>query len=107
MNPFVEKQRVLCIKDNFPVVRTTNEDKRIIGTRARKHPKVGEILIIDEILGEFLRFNEYDQNDPNAPDYSVNWWHYGHFAPVDEFEKEFNELLEKPNKEKVWEEISK
>ncbi len=83
--------KVVCINGNFPWI------KKYGGKRAPSiKPKKGEILIIDEILGEFLRFNVYDTSE------SFNWWIDNQFAPVDEFEIEDNfveEALEKAEKE--------
>lgn len=80
MSKFYEGQKVVCISDNFPVKSTTETDKSIVGTFPAIHPKVGETLIIDEMLGdEWLRFDKYDFE-------SFNWWHYSRFRPIDEIE---------------------
>lgn len=78
-NPFYEGQKVVCITDNFPVIRTTKEDKSKIGTLAPVHPKKGETLVIDEILGPFIRFSIYDTD-------AFNWWHFSMFRALDDFE---------------------
>ncbi len=80
-NPFKVNQYALCINDNFPVIETTG-DKSLIGTQATVHPKEGEICCVDEILGEYLRFDEYDCNDETNPDYGWKWWHHIHFKPL-------------------------
>lgn len=72
-NPFRTGQYAQCINDNFPVVETTG-DKSQIGTHPLTHPKKGEICCVDEILGEFLRFDEYDCNDETSIDYGYKWW---------------------------------
>lgn len=79
MERFYEGQKVVCISENFPVHATTLEDKSDIGKQAPTHPKKGETLIIDELLGYFLRFNKYDTD-------AFNWWHSTRFRPLDEFE---------------------
>lgn len=79
MTNFNEGQKVVCISDDFPVKATTKLDKSIIGTQAPIHPQKGETLIIDEMLGDFLRFNKYDTD-------SFNWWHCSRFRPIDEIE---------------------
>lgn len=72
--PFYEGQEVVCINDVFPMVRTTNEDKSNIGQKAVFHPYKNEELIIDEILGPFLRFNKYDSDE-----FGFQWWHHSSF----------------------------
>lgn len=93
MNPFHEGQTVVCINTNFPEMITTSEDKSRIGKIPPNHPKIGERLCIDEILGEFLRFDKYD-----IPE-SFNWWKYTHFAPIDDqgIEESISELLAHPH----------
>lgn len=77
-NPFKVGDYALCINDKFPIVETTR-DKTQIGTYPSEHPKKGEICCVDEILGEFLRFDEYDCNDESSPDYGWKWWKHTHF----------------------------
>lgn len=72
-NLFKEGQNVVCINDSFPWI----EEYGGIGP-AIKHPKKDEVLVIDEILGEFLRFDKYDTEQ------SVNWWLATHFAPIEQ-----------------------
>ena len=79
MSNFYEGQKVVCISEIFPVHATTETDKSIIGTQAAFHPKKGETLIIDEILGDFLRFDKYDTD-------AFNWWHCSRFRPIDEIQ---------------------
>lgn len=80
-NPFKEGDAVICINEHFPVFQTTEEDKSIIGTMPKTHPKIGEQLVIDEILGEFLRFDVYDG-------LNFNWWIHTHFKKSDEMTEE-------------------
>lgn len=65
MNPFIEGQKVVCI-GGIPKYPT---------------PKKGEVNIIDEMLGDYLRFEKYDGE-------TVNWWHHTSFKPVSEVEQE-------------------
>jgi len=44
-------------------------------------------LVIDEILGEFLRFDKYDTEE------SYNWWKSDRFAPITEEEIVMEELI--------------
>lgn len=76
---FHEGQKVVCIKDDFPNIATTLQDKSNIGTMPSNRPVEGETLVIDEILGGFLRFDKYDSD-------SFNWWHCSRFKPLDDFE---------------------
>lgn len=80
MSKFTEGQKVVCIDDNFPLWKTTEEDKSGIGKLAPIHPKKGEILIIDEILGEFLNFRQYNLPLLNQ------WFHERFFEPYDDLE---------------------
>lgn len=83
MNPFSEGQEVICISENFPVI----EKYGGIGDTASK-PKKYEALVIDEILGEFLRFEKYDTEQ------SVNWWKHDRFAPIQEKEISIEETIQ-------------
>lgn len=78
--PFYEGQEVVCIDDDFPMIRTTNKDKSELGQKAVFHPKKYEELVIDEILGPFLRFNKYDSDE-----FGFQWWHHSAFAPKKSF----------------------
>ncbi len=84
-NPFSAGETVVCIKDNF-ILQIADGRKERIGTLATEHPKVGEMLEISEILGEFLRFDKYDCWDISHPDYGWRWWKHTHFAKPDESE---------------------
>lgn len=79
MSRFYEGQKVVCISENFPVEATTETDKSKIGNQAPIHPIKGETLVIDEMLGDFLRFDKYDTD-------AFNWWHSTGFRPIDEIE---------------------
>ncbi len=71
---FAAGQKVVCVSDHFPVIRKYGGT----GEEANLTPKEGEVLIIDEILGEFLRFDKYDTDE------SFNWWMADRFAPLNE-----------------------
>lgn len=73
-NPFHEGQKVICISNHFPIIRKYSTDKNLSETSNK--PQKGDIFIIDEILGEFLRFDCKDDED------SCNWWYHGKFMPV-------------------------
>lgn len=91
MKSIREGSSVVCISEDFPWIK-----KHGGSGPAKDHPKKGEILIVDEILGEFLRFDKYDTEE------SFNWWHITRFAPIEEdFESELERELEEfltPNK---------
>lgn len=82
-NPFSVGENVVCINDNFPQVITTSDDKSRIGIIPNRRPVKGIIYQIDEILGEFIRFDCMDILDENDPDYGWRWWKHTHFAPID------------------------
>lgn len=92
-NPFKKGVCVICINDNFPAWKTTDKDKSQIGKQPSLYPKRGEICVIDEILGEFIRFDEYDVDDPNDKEFGFCWWKHTHFKLVRDEEAEiyFNE----------------
>lgn len=81
-NPFRAGEYALCINETFPVVATTEENKSIIGSVPMRHPKKGEICCVDETLGEFIRFDEYDDNNESSPDYGWKWWKHTHFKKL-------------------------
>lgn len=90
-NPFKAGQEVVCIKDSFPCLVTTG-DKSQIGSMPDRHPVKGEHLVIDEILGEYLRFEKYDEPDQSRIDYGWHWWKHTQFAAVqDDDEQETEE----------------
>lgn len=72
--PFYEGQEVVCIKDNNKLIITTETDKSRLGEKATFKPKKNEELVIDEILGPFLRFNKYDSDLDGH-----QWWHHSGF----------------------------
>ena len=80
MNPFTEGEAVRCISDYFPKVKEVGNGK-IEG----KKPKINDVYIIAEILGDYLRFEVLDTD-------SNNWWHYNRFerAGIQEWIKHIN-----------------
>jgi len=80
-NPFSAGQSVVCVQDVFPLVITTG-DKSRIGTLPPVCPKKGEVYVIDEILGEFLRFAPLDEYDTSHPDYGWRWWKHTGFRAL-------------------------
>jgi len=75
-NPFSEGSKVVCISTAFPRIAKYG------GTDLpQPTPKLHEVLVVDEILGDFLHFVQYDT------DKSTNWWHHTRFAPVDPVDK--------------------
>ena len=82
----VEGQKVVCISEDFPVIKSTAEDKSDEGRQAPSHPIKGETLIINEMLWDFLRFDKYDNHNQSDPNYGWNWWHNSRFKPLDEIE---------------------
>ncbi len=78
MNPFEVGQKVLCVSDDFRVVITTGEDKSVIGNKSIVCPIIGQTYIVDEILGEYLNFTQF-----NFPGETM-WFHYKRFAPIEE-----------------------
>lgn len=72
-NPFVEGDRVICISDRFPIIPKYSGDSTI---ETERKPTIGDVLIIDEILGDFVRFDQYDSD-------SFNWWYWDRFARID------------------------
>lgn len=83
MNGFKEGQKVVYISEDFPVIKKYGGT----GKEAKDKPKKDEVLVIDEILGDFLRFDKYDTNE------SFNWWKYDRFAPVNEDELVIENLI--------------
>lgn len=78
-----EGQKVACISENFPVIKKYGG----VGKESNNTPKQNEVLVIDEILGDFLRFDKYDTNE------SFNWWKADRFVPFDEIELEIENLI--------------
>lgn len=77
-NPFIEGDEVICISDNFPYI-----EKYGGNGGATSKPKLNEILIVDEVLGQFIRFNKYDS------DTTINWWKYDRFKKLTTEEMKF------------------
>jgi len=69
---FSEGQKVICISEDFPLIKKYGGT----GKEAQATPKKDEVLVIDEILGEFLRFDIYDTEESN------NWWKDDRFMPI-------------------------
>ena len=87
-------QKVVCVSEDFPVIGTSIADKSGVGTHPEIHPRKGEVLTIDETLGDYLRFLRYDMVD------EVRWWHSSRFRPLDEVPAESIEEFElEPTKE--------
>lgn len=80
-NEFNVGQKVICISENFPVINKYGGT----GKEALNHPNTGEVLVINDILGVFINFEEYDSND------SINWWKYDRFMPISDDEVSFCE----------------
>jgi len=81
-NPFSEGDKVICVSEDFPWLPQHGG----IGP-AKVHPVKNEILIVDEILGDFLRFDKYDTIN------SFNWWHHTRFQGVSESDLTALELV--------------
>jgi len=63
-----EGDQVICIDHNFPHIKEFGgTDKKQIT------PKTGDVLTVDETLGEFLRFDLFDSEE------TYNWWHKSRF----------------------------
>jgi hypothetical protein len=94
-NPFKVGQYAICVNDNFPDIITTG-DKSQIGMHPAAFPRKNEICHVDEIRGEFLRFDEYDCNDENHPEFGCRWWIHTHFKQISNEEvEEYYEYLSK------------
>ena len=76
-NKFTEGQKVVCISENFPMVRTTETDKSDLGKQAPLHPIKGQVYTIDEILGDFLNFRQFNDHE------GFKWFHHSRFAPIE------------------------
>ena len=76
-NNFHEGQKIVCVSENFPLIKEYGGN----WIEPNKKPKKDEVLIIDEILGDFLRFDKYDTSE------SFNWWKYDRFADINELEE--------------------
>lgn len=62
----------------------TTGDKKRVGSMPTVHPKINEQIVINEILGEYLRFDQYDCDDVSHPDYGWRWWKHTHFSAIKE-----------------------
>ena len=78
-------QKVVCINGEFPSIKKYGG----LPNNAKTKPVLREVIIIDDVLGEFLRFEKYDTAE------SRNWWIDKNFAPIDDekLEGELKEIL--------------
>jgi hypothetical protein len=76
---FEEGQEVICISGNFPFVPEYSKNK--IDTLETK-PVIGQRLIIDEILGEFLNFDCFNKKDQNGNVLIYNWFKHDRFSSI-------------------------
>lgn len=67
-NDFEKGESVICINDNFPLIPEFGGNGDIV-----EKPKVGEILTVDEVLGDFLMFEKYNTET------STNWFFFNRF----------------------------
>ena len=76
-----EGQIAKCISQDFPMIRTTEDDKSRVGQPPKTHPTVGNYYQICEVLGDFLSFDMFNED-------SICWWHKSRFrlATLDELE---------------------
>lgn len=79
-NPFTEGEIAVCISNDFPLIPEYGGT----GKEADIKPKIHEIIRVDEILGDFLRFNKYDTEESNM------WWHHTRFRKLSAVEKLMN-----------------
>ena len=96
-NPFKVGQYAQCINDRFPEIITTNEDKSHLGEQPKNYPKLGKFYCVDEVLGEFIRFDEFDCHDEDSSHFGWSWWFHTHFKPLtdEEFEEEYNKVMQR------------
>lgn len=76
LNPFSPNQKVVCISDRFKYAPEYGGSP----FNAVRKPVLNEILQVYGVLGEFLTFEKY--NNQNGVPNAINWFHYGHFAPI-------------------------
>lgn len=70
---FKPGQQVRCISENFPYIPEYG------GTNAAvDKPKLFEVLEIEDVLGDFLTFAKYNEED------ATNWFKYDRFAAIDD-----------------------
>lgn len=72
MNPFYEGQTVVCINDSFIQGN---------GRESSNHPHRNEVLVVDEVMGEFVRFEKYDIGTDEK---LWQYWEHKNFAPVED-----------------------
>ncbi len=87
-NPFSAGEEVICVNINFPFIKDYGGSGE-----AKNKPKENEVLVVDETLGDFIRFDKYDTEG------SFNWWHHNRFRTInlDEMEECISELMTVPN----------
>jgi hypothetical protein len=75
-----EGQIVKCIKDQFPMVATTSDDKSEIGSIPDDRPTLGNYYQVREVLGDFISLTYFGEKD---------WWKADRFrlATTDELER--------------------
>lgn len=71
-NPFAQGDLVVCINDNFPWIPEYGG----VADQAIAKPREHEQLTVSEVLGDFVRFDQYDTPE------SYNWWKHDRFVPV-------------------------
>lgn len=71
-NEFKQGDQVVCISDHFPYIPEFGGNGEAIDK-----PKLREVLIVDEVLGDFLMFKEYNT------EHSTNWFFYNRFKKID------------------------
>jgi len=74
-NPFYIGQKVVCISDKFPYMPEYGGESEYKFSK----PKRDEILIIEDILGDFLTFKEYNNQTGEG---DTNWFMYDRFASL-------------------------
>lgn len=68
-----EGDTVICINDDWPHIKKfSNTDNEYMEPFIT--PNIDEILVVDEILGDFYRFEKYDPDSVGC-----NWWHKSRF----------------------------
>lgn len=78
---FKAGDRVVCISDNFPKIATTDANKSTVGTQAKRHPIIGEVLTVYDNLGDFVCFDKYNDKAPEYLDgvRQFHWFHQSRF----------------------------
>jgi hypothetical protein len=87
-NNFEVGQLAICISDNFPHVAEYSKTKT--DTIINK-PALRGVYEIAEILGDYLRFDEFDIKDEFGNVLVFNWFKYDRFAVLQVVETLLNE----------------